>query len=57
MAITKNKNRKRKRKIDLIIPRRCDHDLIIPNYSNLGFNLIILKNNDYDVLVRNIIEK
>ena len=30
-------NKIRKRKINLIIPERCDHDLIIPNYSNLGF--------------------
>ena len=53
MAITKNKNRKRK--INLIIPKRCDHNLIIPNYSNLGFNLIILiKNNDYNLIVPNI---
>ena len=52
MAITKNKIRKRK--INLIIPKRCDHNLIIPNYSNLGFNLIILKNNDYNLIVPNI---
>ena len=52
MAITKNKIRKRK--INLIIPKRCNHNLIIPNYSNLGFNLIILKNIDYDVIVPNI---
>ena len=47
-------NQIRKRKINLIIPKRCDHDLIIPNYSNLGFNLIILKNNDYSLIVPNI---
>ena len=29
-------------------------NLIIPNYSNLGFNLIILKNNDYNLIVPNI---
>ena len=34
-------NKIRKQKINLIIPKRCDHDLIIPNYSNLGFNLIV----------------
>ena len=52
MAITKNKIKKRK--INLIISKRCDHDLIIPNYSNLGFNLIIPKNNDYNLIVPNI---
>ena len=51
MAITKNKIRKRK--INLIIPKRCNHDLIIPNYNNLGFNLIIQKNNDYDIIISN----
>ena len=40
MAMTKNKIRKQK--INLIIPKRCNH------------NLIILKNNDYDVIVPNI---
>ena len=52
MAITKNKIRKRK--FNLIIPKRCDHNLIIPNYSNLGFNPIILENNDYNLIVSNI---
>ena len=52
MAITKSKIRKRK--INLIIRKRCDHDLIFPNYSNLGFNLIIPKNNDYNLIVPNI---
>ena len=52
MAITKNKIRKRK--IHLIIPKRCNHNLIIPIYSNLGFNLLILKNNDYNLIVPNI---
>ena len=52
MAITKNKTRKRK--INLIIPKGCDHNLIIPNYSNLDFNLIILKNNDYNLIVPNM---
>ena len=52
MVITKNKIRKRK--INLIIPKRCGHNLIIPNYSNLGFNLIILKNNDYNLIVPKI---
>ena len=37
MAITINK------KINLIIPKRCNHNLIIPNYSNLNYNLIIPK--------------
>ena len=52
MAITKNKIRKRK--ISLIIPKRCDHNLIIPNYSDLGYNLIILKNNDCNIILPNI---
>ena len=47
MVITKNKIRKRK-------IRKRKIDLIIPIYSNLGFNLIKLKNNDYDVIVPNI---
>ena len=42
MGVTLNKKIK-KRKIDLIIPKGVKHDLIIPNYSNLGYNLIILK--------------
>ena len=42
MVITKNKIRKRK------------FNLIIPNYNNLGFKLILPKNNDYDVIVPNI---
>ena len=41
MNATLNKKIK-KRKINLIIPKRCDHNLIIPNYSNLNYNLIIL---------------
>ena len=53
MAVTLNKKIK-KRKINLIIPKKFDHNLIIPNYSNLGFNLIILKNNDYNLIVPNI---
>ena len=53
MAVTLNKKIK-KRKIDLIIPKGLTHDLIIPNYSNLGFNLIIPKNNYYDILIPNI---
>ena len=53
MSITLNKKIK-KRKIDLIIPKGLKHDLIIPNYSSLGYNLIILKNNDYNLIVPNI---
>ena len=53
MAITLNKKIK-KRKINLIIPKKCNHILIIPNYSNLGYNLIILKNIDYDIIIPNI---
>ena len=34
----------KKRKINLIIPKNIDHNLIIPNYNELGFNLIIPKN-------------
>ena len=52
MVITKNKIRKRK--IILIIPKRCDHNLIIPNYIDLGYNLIILKNNDCNIILPNI---
>ena len=50
MSITLNKKIK-KRKINLIIPKKCNHNLIIPNYSNLGYNLIILKNNDHNILI------
>ena len=53
MTHTLNKKIK-KRKINLIIPKKCNHNLIIPNYSNLGYNLIILKNNDNDILIPNI---
>ena len=53
MSITLNKKIK-KRKIDLIIPKGLTHDLIIPNDSNLGYNLIILKNNDNDILIPSI---
>ena len=53
MAITLNKKIK-KRKINLIIPKRLDHNLIFPNYSNLGYNLIIPKNNDCDIILPNI---
>ena len=44
----------KKRKINLIIPKGLNHNLIIPNYSNLGYNLIILKNNKYDTLIPSI---
>ena len=44
----------KKRKINLIIPKECNHNLIIPNYDNLGYNLIILKNNECDIIVPNI---
>ena len=53
MTITINKKIK-KRKINLIIPKGCDHNLIVPNYSNLGYNLIILKNIDYDIIIPNV---
>ena len=53
MSITLNKKNK-KRKINLIIPKEINHNLIIPNYSNLGYNLIILKNNDYVILIPSI---
>ena len=53
MAVALNK-RIKKRKINLIIPKGLKHDLIIPNYSNLGYNLIILKNNDNDILIPSI---
>ena len=53
MSITLNKKIK-KRKINLIIPKGLKHNLIIPNYSTLGYNLIILKNNDNDILIPSI---
>ena len=53
MAVTLNKKIK-KRKINLIIPKRCDHNLIIPNYSDLGYNLIVLKNNGCNIILPNI---
>ena len=53
MAVILNKKIK-KRKINLLIPKKCNHNLIIPNYSNLGYNLIRLKNNDYDILIPSI---
>ena len=53
MAVTLNKKIK-KRKINLIIPKGLKYNLIIPNYSNLGYNLIILKNNECDILFPSI---
>ena len=53
MAITLNKKIK-KRKINLIIPKGLNHNLIIPNYSNCNYNLKILKNNDNDILIPTI---
>ena len=53
MSITLNKKIK-KRKIDLIIPKGLTHDLIFPKYNILGYDLIILKNNDYNLIVPNI---
>ena len=53
MTVTLNKKIK-KRKINLIIPRGLKYNLIIPNYSNLGYNLIILKNNDCNIILPNI---
>ena len=53
MKHTLNKKIK-KRKINLIIPKRCDHNLIFPNYNNLNYNLIILKNNDCNIIIPNI---
>ena len=44
----------RKRKINLIIPKGCCHNIIFPNYNNLGYNLIIPKNNDCDIIIPNI---
>ena len=44
----------KKRKYNLIIPKRCAHNLIIPNYSDLGYNLIILKNIDCNFILPNI---
>ena len=42
MAITINKKIK-KRKINHIIPKKCNHNFIFPIYSNLGYNLMIPK--------------
>ena len=53
MSITLNKKIK-KRKINLIIPKGLNHNLIIPNFSNLGYNLIILKNSDHNILIPSI---
>ena len=53
MALTLNKKIK-KRKINLIIPKGLKHNLIIPNYNICNYNLIILKNNDYDILIPSI---
>ena len=53
MTHTLNKKIK-KRIINLMIPKGLKHNLIIPNYSNLGYILIILKNNDYDILIPSI---
>ena len=59
MAINKtikkrtNKQLKIKR-INLIIPSGCNHDLLIPNYNNHNYNLIILKNNDFDIVIPNV---
>ena len=50
MAVTLNKKIK-KRKIDLIIPKWLNHNLIFPNYNNLNYDLIILKNNDCNIIV------
>ena len=50
MSITLNKKIK-KRKINLIIPKGINHNLIFPNYNNQGYNLIILKNNDHNILI------
>ena len=53
MSITLNKKIK-KRKIDLIIPKGLNHNLIFPNIYNLSYDLIILKNNEYDIIIPNI---
>ena len=53
MAVILNKKTK-KRKINLIIPKGLNHNLIIPNYNNCNYNLIILKNNDNDILIPSI---
>ena len=44
----------KKRKMKLIIPKGLNHNLIIPNYSDLDYNLIILKNNDCNIILPNI---
>ena len=53
MSVTLNKKIK-KRKINLIIPQEIIHNLIFLNYNNLGYNLIIPKNNDCNIIIPNI---
>ena len=53
MIVTLNKKIK-KRKLNLIIPEGCDHNLIFPNYNNLSYNLIIVKNNEHNIILPNI---
>ena len=53
MGVTLNKKIK-KRKINHIIPKKCNHNLIIPNYNNLGYDLIIPKNNECNIIIPNI---
>ena len=53
MTHTLNKKIK-KRKINLIIPKGPNHNLIFPNYNEQNYNLIILKNNDCNILIPNI---
>ena len=50
MAVTLNEKIK-KQKIDLIIPKWFNHNLIFPNYINLNYDLIILINNDCNIIV------
>ena len=45
-------NRKiKKRKINLLIPKGLNHNLIFLNYNKHNYNLIILKNNDCDIII------
>ena len=53
MTHTLNKKIK-KRKVNLMIPKGLNHSLIFINYNNLGYNLIIPKNNDCNIIIPNV---
>ena len=53
MNYTLNKKIK-KRKVNLILPKGINYNLIFLNYNNLGYNLIIPKNLDCDIILPDI---